>query len=54
VKNLFKKLMEREKIEVDYNFDWTSTGESTSEKQEIANKNVNDNSTKLGTHPIKK
>jgi len=57
VKTLFKKLMEREKIDNDYNYDWTmkieSNVESTDVKQEMTNKNVNDASTKVETHQMK-
>ena len=70
VKNLFKKLIDKEKIEVDYNYDWSQIKKPESvkcfnimqieveSKLEQTNKtnintNINDNSTKVDTFPMK-
>jgi len=43
VKNLFKKLMEREKIEIDFNFDWVQL----KKQQEIETENLNKDSANM-------
>jgi len=62
IKNLFKKLSDREKIEIDYNYDWSQLKKPEPTEGDIRqeqnnktnmNTNVNDNSTKVDTFPMK-